>query len=119
MSAASSAAGSNCACRPKSARATSRIDAVIVALQVFAALSLAWCLWTSQQDATGSSFFTLQARAWEPLAGGLIAAAELRRRSEGTPSPPWLETRTLSLAGWLLVAGCWPLGVHSWLIRRQ
>ena len=64
-------------------RAMSGIDAVVVALQVFAALSLAWCLWASQQDATGSSFFSLQARAWEPLAGGLIAAAEIRRRSEG------------------------------------
>lgn len=97
-------------------RATSRIDAVIVALQVSAALSLAWCLWASQQDATGSSFFTLQARAWEPLAGGLIAAAELRRRSEGIASPPWLETRTMAFAGWLLVAGCiaYPLPEAQW-----
>ena len=68
-------------------RAMSGINAVVVALQVFAALSLAWCLWASQQDATGSSFFSLQARAWEPLAGGLIAAAEIRRRSEGIADP--------------------------------
>src|SRR6266404_2140032 len=45
-------------------------------------LSLAWCLWESQNDATGSSFFALPARAWEPLAGGLVAIAELQRRSE-------------------------------------
>ena len=73
-------------------RAMSGINAVIVALQVFAALSLAWCLWASQQDATGSSFFSLQARAWEPLAGGLIAAAEIRRRSEGIADPSWLQS---------------------------
>ena len=89
-------------------RAKSGINAVIVALQVLAALSLAWCLWASQHDATGSFFFTLQARAWEPLAGGLIAAVELRRRSEGIASPPWLETRTMALAGWVLVVGCIP-----------
>ena len=73
-------------------RAMSGINAVVVALQVFAALSLAWCLWASQQDATGSSFFSLQARAWEPLAGGLIAAAEIRRRSEGIADPSWLQS---------------------------
>jgi peptidoglycan/LPS O-acetylase OafA/YrhL len=97
-------------------RATSGINAVVVALQVFAALSLAWCLWASQQDATGSSFFSLQARAWEPLAGGLIAAAEIRRRSEGTSPPPWLETTTMALAGWVLVAGCvvYPLPEARW-----
>lgn len=97
-------------------RAKSGINAVIVALQVLAALSLAWCLWASQHDATGSFFFTLQARAWEPLAGGLIAAAELRRRSEGIASPPWLETRTMALAGWVLVVGCiaYPLPEAGW-----
>src|SRR6476659_5874089 len=87
-------------------RAMSAIDAVVVALQVFAALSLAWCLWASQQDATGSSFFSLQARAWEPLAGGLIAAAELRRRSEGIADPSWRQEPLVALAGWVLVAGC-------------
>jgi len=97
-------------------RATSGINAATVALQVFAALSLVWCLWASQQDATGSSFFTLQARAWEPLAGGLIAALELRQRSEGIALPPWLETPTMALAGWMLVAGCiaYPLPEVQW-----
>ena len=97
-------------------RAMSGIDAVVVALQVFAALSLAWCLWASQQDATGSSFFSLQARAWEPLAGGLIAAAEIRRRSEGIADPSWLQSPIVALAGWVLVAGCvvYPLPEARW-----
>jgi peptidoglycan/LPS O-acetylase OafA/YrhL len=97
-------------------RAMSGINAVIVALQVFAALSLAWCLWASQQDATGSSFFSLQARAWEPLAGGLIAAAEIRRRSEGIADPSWLQSPIVAVAGWVLVAGCvvYPLPEARW-----
>ena len=97
-------------------RAMSGINAVVVALQVFAALSLAWCLWASQQDATGSSFFSLQARAWEPLAGGLIAAAEIRRRSEGIADPSWLQSPIVALAGWVLVAGCvvYPLPEARW-----
>ncbi|MGY2908287.1 acyltransferase family protein [Bradyrhizobium sp. URHC0002] len=97
-------------------RAMSGIKAVVVALQVFAALSLAWCLWASQQDATGSSFFSLQARAWEPLAGGLIAAAEIRRRSEGIADPSWLQSPLVALAGWALVAGCvvYPLPEAQW-----
>jgi peptidoglycan/LPS O-acetylase OafA/YrhL len=97
-------------------RAMSGIDAVVVALQVFAVLSLAWCLWASQQDATGSSFFSLQARAWEPLAGGLIAAAEIRRRSEGIADPSWLQSPIVAVAGWVLVAGCvvYPLPEARW-----
>ena len=97
-------------------RAMSGIDAVVVALQVFAALSLAWCLWASQQYATGSSFFSLQARAWEPLAGGLIAAAEIRRRSEGIADPSWLQSPMVAVAGWVLVAGCvvYPLPEARW-----
>lgn len=97
-------------------RVMSGVDAVVVALQVFAALSLAWCLWASQQDATGSSFFSLQARAWEPLAGGLIAAAEIRRRSEAIADPAWLQTPIVAVAGWALVAGCivYPLPEARW-----
>lgn len=96
-------------------RATSGIRAVTIALQVFAALSLAYCLWASQHDAMGSSFFSLRARAWEPLAGGLIAAAEIRRRSEGTKAS-WLESPILALAGWVLAVGCiiYPLPEARW-----
>ena len=96
-------------------RATSGIRAVTIALLIFAALSLAWCLWASQHDAMGSSFFSLRARAWEPLAGGLIAAAEIRRRTEGAKAS-WLESPILALAGWVLVAGCtvYPLPEAGW-----
>ena len=96
-------------------RTKSSFGAVTLALQVFAALSLAWCLWASQHDAMGSSFFSLRARAWEPLAGGLIAAAEIRRRSEGVKNS-WLEQPILALAGWVLVAGCtvYPLPEARW-----
>src|SRR5258708_330065 len=76
----------------------------ITAFQVVATLSLAWCLWESQNDATGSSFFSLPARAWEPLAGGLIAIAEMQRRSERPAKNPakasWLETRMTAVLGW-------------------
>ncbi|HEY0852874.1 MAG TPA: acyltransferase family protein [Bradyrhizobium sp.] len=93
----------------------SGIGAVTIALQVFAAASLAWCLWASQHDAMGSPFFSLRARAWEPLAGGLIAAAEIRRRSEGAKTS-WLESLLVSLAGWALVVGCtvYPLPEARW-----
>ena len=96
--------------------ATSKISAVTVALLAFAAMSLAWCLWASQHDAMGSSFFSLRARAWEPLAGGLIAAAEIRRRSEGIADPSWLQTPIIAVAGWVVVAGCivYPLPEARW-----
>lgn len=84
----------------------SKVSAVMTAFQAAAALSLAWCLWESQHDATGSSFFSLPARAWEPLAGGLIAIAEIQRRSERAAKASWLELPVIAALGWLLVAGC-------------
>nr|WP_249158710.1 acyltransferase family protein [Bradyrhizobium jicamae] len=81
----------------------SKIGAVLIAIQIAAALSLAWCLWKSQSDAMGSSYFSLRARAWEPLAGGLIAALEIRRRSKGD-TKPWTENPVVAIAGWALVA---------------
>ncbi|HMM88194.1 acyltransferase family protein [Bradyrhizobium sp.] len=97
------------------ARTKSSFGAVTIALYVFAALSLAWCLWASQHDAMGSSFFSLRARAWEPLAGGLIAAAEISRRSQGVKASR-LEQPVIALAGWALVAGCtvYPLPEARW-----
>jgi len=44
-----------------------KISAIMIAFQIAAAISLVWCLWESHSDATGSSFFSLPARAWEPL----------------------------------------------------
>ncbi|WP_051677458.1 acyltransferase family protein [Bradyrhizobium sp. URHD0069] len=92
------------------------ISTVMVVFQVVAALSLAWCLWKSYSDAMGSSFFSLRARAWEPLAGGLIAAAEIQRRSEGAAKAWWLETRTIAVIGWALAAACvvYPLPESRW-----
>jgi peptidoglycan/LPS O-acetylase OafA/YrhL len=93
-----------------------KLGAVMTAFQVAAALSLAWCLWESQNDATGASFFSLPARAWEPLAGGLIAIAEMQRRSESLAKASWLETRIIAVLGWTLVAGCvcYPFPESRW-----
>jgi peptidoglycan/LPS O-acetylase OafA/YrhL len=102
------------------ARSKSRTDAVIpaaiLALGVFAALSLAWCLWKSESDATGSSYFALRTRAWEPLAGGLIAALEIWRRSRLDPGIAWTECRVVAVAGWALVLGsiAWPIPESRW-----
>jgi peptidoglycan/LPS O-acetylase OafA/YrhL len=94
----------------------SGLRALIVTFQIVAALSLAWCLWQNHSDAMGSAFFSLRARAWEPLAGGLIAAAEIRRRSEGDLKASWLTTRTVAVAGWGLVTACIisPLPESQW-----
>src|SRR5258708_16321 len=94
----------------------SQVSRVMTAFQVVATLSLAWCLWESQNDATGSSFFSLPARAWEPLAGGLIAIAELQRRSKSPAKASWLETRIIAVLGWTLVAGCvcYPFPESRW-----
>jgi peptidoglycan/LPS O-acetylase OafA/YrhL len=94
----------------------SPISTVVIVFQVVAALSLAWCLWASHADAMGSSFFSLRARAWEPLAGGLIAATEIRRWSEGASRTPWLQNGIIAAAGWTLVASCviYPLPESRW-----
>jgi peptidoglycan/LPS O-acetylase OafA/YrhL len=84
----------------------SRPGALLLAFQVVAVLSLIWCLWKSQNDAMGASYFSLRARAWEPLAGGLIAAFEAWRRSKGDPNVPWMENQVVAIAGWVLVAVC-------------
>lgn len=96
-------------------RSKSGLSAVIVAIQVAAVLSFAWCLWASSQDAS-SAFFSLRSRAWEPLAGGLIAALEIRRRSGGVLRPAWFETGFVGAAGWMLVSACvvYPLPESRW-----
>jgi len=88
----------------RSAATKSKTAAVLVAIQIVAALSLAWCLWKSQTDALGSSYFSLRARAWEPLAGGLIAAFEIWRLSRWDSNVPWMENQAVAVAGWVLVA---------------
>jgi peptidoglycan/LPS O-acetylase OafA/YrhL len=93
----------------------SKVRFITIALQVVATTSLAWCLWKVHSDATGSSYFSLRARAWEPLAGGLIAAAEVQYHCEGA-SRLWQETTVLALTGWALVSGCivYPLVESQW-----
>lgn len=97
-------------------RSRSTISLAMFTIQLVAALSLAWCFWENQHDAMGSAFFSLRARAWEPLAGGLIAAAEIRRRSDGASKASWLETSIVAVAGWVLVAGviAYPLPESRW-----
>lgn len=98
-------------------RAKSMTNAVVLAFGIAAALSLAWCLWKSQSDAMGSSYFSLRARAWEPLAGGLIAALEVWRRLKGDPNVRWwTESRVVAVAGWALVVGsiAYPIPESRW-----
>jgi len=96
--------------------AKSRPGTVTLVLWMTTVLSFAWCLWTSYSDATGSSFFSLSARAWEPLVGGLIAAAEIRSRSDKGPKYPWLESPVAAAAGWALIGACvlYPLSESHW-----
>jgi peptidoglycan/LPS O-acetylase OafA/YrhL len=97
------------------ARTKSGLSPVIVAIQVAAVLSFAWCLWASSQDAS-SAFFSLRSRAWEPLVGGLIASLEIRRRSGGILSSAWFETGLVGAAGWTLILACvvYPLPESQW-----
>jgi peptidoglycan/LPS O-acetylase OafA/YrhL len=91
----------------------SKISAAIGALQIAAALSLAWCLWKSHNDVMGSAFFSLRARTWEPLAGGIIAAYEIRPEAEGD----WWRMKLASaVVGWALIIGCiiYPLPEAPW-----
>jgi peptidoglycan/LPS O-acetylase OafA/YrhL len=94
----------------------SKVAATMLALQVIAALSLIWCLWQSHDDAMASAFFSLRARAWEPLAGGLIAVAEVRCRMSGVARPSWMSTPFVAVFGWVLVLGCiaYPFPTSDW-----
>ncbi len=91
-----------------------RLALITVFFAVTALISLAWCLWQSQSDALGSAFFSLRARAWEPLAGGLIAAYEFRSLTEGRPRRQWPPTA--AYAGWLIIVTCiiYPLPEKQW-----
>jgi peptidoglycan/LPS O-acetylase OafA/YrhL len=97
---------------PSKSRSTVMMGAFLAAGFV----SLAWCLWQSHSDMMGSAFFSLRARAWEPMAGGLIAVSEFRRREEGVPGVPWRIAPVAAIGGWALVAGCiiYPLLERQW-----
>jgi peptidoglycan/LPS O-acetylase OafA/YrhL len=91
----------------------SGIAAITRSIQIVAAISLAWCLWKSQNDMLGSAFFSLRARAWEPLAGGLVAAYEIQRLATGD----WRRIKLASAAaGWMLIVACivYPLPEAPW-----
>jgi peptidoglycan/LPS O-acetylase OafA/YrhL len=91
----------------------SGIAAITRSIQILTAISLAWCLWKSQGDMLGSAFFSLRARAWEPLAGGLIAAYEIQRLAPGD----WRRIKLASaVAGWMLIIACivYPLPEVPW-----
>jgi peptidoglycan/LPS O-acetylase OafA/YrhL len=94
----------------------SKVRATMIALAAIAALSLIWCLRQGHHDAMESAFFSLRARAWEPLAGGLIAAVEIRRRMSGVARPSWINTPVVAVLGWVLVAGCiaYPFPKSDW-----
>ena len=94
----------------------SRSNVMMGAFLAVGFVSLAWCLWQSHSDMMGSAFFSLRARAWEPLAGGLIAVSEFQRRTESTPDIPWLAAPAAAIGGWVLVAACiiYPLPETQW-----
>ncbi|MCC8968186.1 acyltransferase [Bradyrhizobium sp. Pear76] len=99
--------------RSSSSNATATVARIFV---IVVAASLVWCVWEYHHDAMGSAFFSLRARAWEPLVGGLIAIAEIRRRASGLPSPRLLSSSVPAIAGWFLIAACiiTPLPKASW-----
>lgn len=90
--------------------------ATMAALFAVAVASLAWCLWQNQHDAMGSAFFSLRARAWEPLAGGMIAVAEDWRRANARPPRSTAFSTTAAAIGWILSALCvaYPLPEARW-----
>lgn len=71
-----------------------------------AGASLVWCLWRNSID-PGSGFFSLSARIWELLVGGLIAVLHLRLQNNGMEPGDWIGLRyrrALPALGWMLIA---------------
>lgn len=91
-----------------------RLEVLIGAFCLVALVSFMWCVWPSQSDLTGSAFFSLRARAWEPLAGGLVALIELRVHDNGGKAPRL--RKAAATLGWLVLAGCvvWPQPEKEW-----
>lgn len=86
------------------------------ALLVLALVFMAWCFWLAKADA-GAAFFSLNARAWELLAGGVIAglhslpgrgAASVFMHAGGERL-----RRVLVLLGWLMVGLAAVCGLSS------
>lgn len=86
--------------------ASRKLSAARWGLLAFAVASLAWCLWRGSID-PGSTFFSLRARAWELLAGGVIAGFHLQVKNSEAKNTVWLASRwrtALAPLGWLLIA---------------
>jgi len=81
-----------------------KIRAIRSAFLIAIVASLAWCVWKSYADATATSFFSLQARAWEPLAGGLIALVQTKHPSDESDRSRW--SMIAAILGWLLLIAC-------------
>lgn len=90
-----------------------RLDVLLGAFCSFALASLRWCAWKSHSDLTGSAFFSLRARAWEPLVGGLVALIEQRLPGQKVGST---LKRSAALVGWGLLAACvtYPVPERQW-----
>ena len=97
-------------------KSKSKLNTVFCAIQFFATLSFAFLLYKNFNGSTSSSFFSLLARAWEPLVGGLIATLEIRQRLENSLRIALLETSAVAVTGWVLVAGCviYPFAELQW-----
>lgn len=98
----------------KAATSKPRASVLTGAFCLFALVSLLWCVWQSQTDLSGSAFFSLRARAWEPLAGGLIVLVERRLRDDGTTASKIRDAAAAS--GWFILACCviYPMPEHRW-----
>lgn len=90
-----------------------RLDVLLGAFCSFALASFLWCAWQSHSDLTGSAFFSLRARSWEPLAGGLLALIEQRQRGEKVGST---SKRVAALIGWGILGACvaYPVPERPW-----
>lgn len=86
--------------------ASSKLSAARWGLLLVAIASLSWCLWRGMMD-PGSGFFSLRARAWELLAGSVIAGLHLHLKSRATENAGSAVSRYRSYVvalGWLLIA---------------
>ena len=93
---------------------TDRLKVMLVAFGALSLASFLWCLWQNYSDMMGSAFFSLRARAWEPLVGGMIALLELRRRPESPDAS--FTAAAMSAAGWAILVLCiaYPLPEREW-----
>ena len=92
----------------------------LLALAGVTACSLAWCLLVSGADA-GAAFFSLRARAWELVAGGLVACLHQRPTAQPGSARPHPVSQVgwrgwLGWAGWggVVLTAVLPLPAAQW-----